>query len=71
MSAVIVVYILRLFTIQIIDTKYKNGADSNAFLKKTQFPPRGLLYDRKHKLLVYNKPAYDIASCVKFVIWIP
>jgi len=27
MSAVIVVYILRLFTIQIIDTKYKNGAD--------------------------------------------
>ena len=61
MSAVIVVYILRLFTIQIIDSKYKNGADSNAFLKKTQFPPRGLLYDRKHKLLVYNKPAYDIA----------
>ena len=61
MSAVIVVYILRLFTIQIIETKYKNGADSNAFLKKTQFPPRGLLYDRKHKLLVYNKPAYDIA----------
>jgi len=61
MSAVIVVYILRLFTIQIIDSKYKNGADSNAFLKKTQFPPRGLLYDRNHKLLVYNKPAYDIA----------
>ncbi|MDP4239286.1 MAG: penicillin-binding transpeptidase domain-containing protein [Bacteroidota bacterium] len=61
MSAVIVVYILRLFTIQIIDTKYKNGADSNAFLKKTQFPPRGLIYDRKHTLLVYNKPAYDIA----------
>ena len=61
MSAVIVVYILRLFTIQIIDTKYKNGADSNAFLKKTQYPSRGLIYDRKHKLLVYNKPAYDIA----------
>jgi penicillin-binding protein 2 len=49
MSAVIIVYILRLFTIQILDTRYKEGADSNAFLKKTQFPPRGLLYDRKHK----------------------
>jgi len=61
MSAVIVVYILRLFTIQIIESKYKNGADSNAFLRKTQFPSRGLLYDRNHKLLVYNKPAYDIA----------
>ena len=65
MSAVIVVYILRLFTIQIIDSKYKNGADSNAFLKKTQFPPRGLIYDRKHTLLVYNKPAYDIAMIMR------
>jgi len=67
MSAVIVVYILRLFTIQIIDSKYKNGADSNAFLKKTQFPPRGLIYDRKHTLLVYNKPAYDIAMIMREV----
>ncbi len=65
MSALIVVYILRLFTIQVIDTKYKNGADSNAFLKKTQFPPRGLIYDRKHTLLVYNKPAYDIALIMR------
>lgn len=61
MSAVIIVYVLRLFTIQILESRYKEGADSNAFLKKTQFPPRGLLYDRNHKLLVYNKPAYDIA----------
>jgi len=67
MSAVIVVYILRLFTIQIIETKYKTGADSNAFLKKTQFPPRGLIYDRKHTLLVYNKPAYDIALIMREV----
>jgi len=60
MSVVIVIYILRLFSIQIIESKYKEGAESNAFLKKTQFPPRGLIYDRKHTLLVYNKPAYDI-----------
>lgn len=67
MSAVIVVYILRLFTIQILDTRYKEGAESNAFLKKTQFPPRGLLYDRHHKLLVYNKPAYDVAMIMREV----
>ena len=67
MSAVIVLYILRLFTIQILDTRYKEGAESNAFLKKTQFPPRGLIYDRKHKLLVYNKPAYDIALIMREV----
>jgi len=65
MSAVIVVYILRLFTIQILETKYKAGADSNAFLRKTQFPSRGLIYDRKHTLLVYNKPAYDIALIMR------
>jgi penicillin-binding protein 2 len=67
MSAVIVVYILRLFTIQILDIKYKEGAESNAFLKKTLFPPRGLIYDRNHKLLVYNKPAYDIALIMREV----
>jgi penicillin-binding protein 2 len=65
MSAVILVYILRLFSIQIIESRYKEGADSNAFLKKTQFPPRGLIYDRNHTLLVYNKPAYDIALIMR------
>ena len=65
MSAVIVLYVLRLFTIQIIESKYKEGAESNAFLRKTQFPPRGLIYDRNHTLLVYNKPAYDIALIMR------
>jgi len=65
MSAVIIVYILRLFSIQIIESRYKEGADSNAFLKKTLYPPRGLIYDRNHTLLVYNKPAYDIALIMR------
>lgn len=65
MSAVIVVFVLRLFSIQILESKYKEGADSNAFLKKTQFPPRGLIYDRNHVLMVYNKPAYDIALIMR------
>jgi penicillin-binding protein 2 len=60
MSVIIGIYILRLFSLQIVESKYKEGADSNAFLKKTQYPPRGLIYDRNHTLLVYNKPAYDI-----------
>ncbi|MEI8084583.1 MAG: penicillin-binding transpeptidase domain-containing protein [Paludibacter sp.] len=65
MTAVIVMYVLRLFSIQIIESRYKEGAESNAFLKKTQFPPRGLIYDRNHTLLVYNKPAYDIALIMR------
>ena len=66
-TTMIVTYVLRLFYIQVIDPRYKEGADSNAFLKKTQFPPRGLIYDRNHKLLVYNKPAYDIAIILREV----
>lgn len=60
-TAIVVIFILRLFSLQILESKYKIGADSNAFLKKTIFPPRGLIYDRNDSLLVYNKPAYDIA----------
>jgi penicillin-binding protein 2 len=54
-----------LFVLQILETKYKEGAESNAFLNKTIYPPRGLLYDRNNKLLVYNKPAYDIALIMR------
>ncbi len=61
MIAIVVIYILRLFSLQILEDKYKKGAASNAFLNKTIFPPRGLIYDRNDSLLVYNKPAYDIA----------
>ncbi len=65
MSVVVGIFILRLFSLQIIETRYKEGADSNAFLKKTLFPPRGLIYDRNHTLLVYNKPAYDITLIIR------
>ena len=57
---IVVVYILRLFQLQITSDDYKKSADSNAFLKKIEYPARGGIYDRKGKLLVYNQPAYDI-----------
>ena len=57
---IVLVYILRLFTLQIINDEYKQHADSNAFLKKTQYPSRGVIYDRHDSLLVYNQPAYDV-----------
>ena len=56
-TVIVVIYIVRLFSLQIMDSSYKQGAESNAFLRKTIFPPRGLIYDRNNKLLVYNKPA--------------
>ncbi len=57
---IVLVYIIRLFTLQILSDDYKKNADSNAFLKKTEYPSRGLIYDRNGNLLVYNQPSYDI-----------
>ena len=58
--AIVLIYIFRLFILQIMSDDYKKNADSNAFLKKIQYPSRGAIYDRKGKLLVFNQPAYDI-----------
>ncbi|MCX6275471.1 MAG: penicillin-binding protein 2 [Bacteroidetes bacterium] len=54
------IFLIRLFTIQVIDDSYKASADDNAIRKVTEYPARGLIYDRKGKLLVYNEPVYDL-----------
>ena len=54
------IYIARLFNLQVSDDKYKAYADSNAFLKKTIYPSRGTIYDRTGKVVVFNQPAYDM-----------
>ncbi len=55
-----VIYLIRLFGLQISDSKYKDYADNNAFLRKTVYPSRGLIYDRNDSLVVFNQPAYDV-----------
>ena len=57
---IVIVYIIRLFTLQLMSDDYKKNADSNAFLKKIAYPSRGVIKDRHGKLLVYNQPSYDI-----------
>ena len=57
---VLAIYVSQLFNLQLLSEQYKSKADSNAFYKKTIYPARGLMYDRNGKLLVYNRPAYDI-----------
>ena len=57
---IVLIYIVRLFMLQIMSDDFRKSADSNAFQKKIEFPSRGVIYDRKGKLLVYNQPAYDI-----------
>ena len=55
-----VIYLLRLFGLQVLDTRYKDYADSNAFMRKAVYPSRGIIYDRNGRLVVYNQPAYDV-----------
>lgn len=55
-----IIYLWRLFGLQIQDDKYKDYADNNAFLRKTVYPSRGLIYDRNDSLVVFNQPAYDV-----------
>ena len=57
---IVLIYVFRLFDLQIMTDDYKKNADSNAFLNKIQYPSRGAIYDRNGKLLVFNQPAYDI-----------
>lgn len=54
------IFIIKLFFIQVQDESYKFSADSNTQRIMTQYPARGLIYDRKGKLLVSNQPVYDI-----------
>jgi len=51
---------IRLFHIQIIDSSYRMSASSNVLRHITEYPARGLIFDRNGKLLVHNTVAYDL-----------
>jgi penicillin-binding protein 2 len=55
-----VLFVFRLFFLQIIDDSYKLSASNNVLRYMTQYPARGLIYDRSGELLVYNEAAYDL-----------
>ncbi|MFA5328385.1 MAG: penicillin-binding protein 2 [Prolixibacteraceae bacterium] len=54
------IFLLRLFSLQITNETYKQFATRNVLRKVVNFPARGLIYDRNNKLMVYNKAAYDL-----------
>lgn len=66
-TLIVIIYLIRLFNLQIGDTKYKESAESNAFFRRVIYPSRGLIYDRNDKLVVFNKPAYEVMLIPKDV----
>ena len=57
---IVLIYVIRLFNLQIVDEKYKENALSNAFFRRITYPARGLIYDRNGNLIVFNQPSYDV-----------
>jgi penicillin-binding protein 2 len=58
--AVGLIFTARLFYVQILVDKYILSANNNVLRYITQYPARGLIYDRYGKLMVYNEAAYDL-----------
>lgn len=57
---VVVIFIARLFYIQVIDADYKQLANANVLRQVTVFPARGLVFDRNGKLIIDNQKEYDL-----------
>jgi len=63
MSLIVVaslILLIRLFVIQVVKDTYRLSADNNVLRYITQYPARGLIYDRNKNLMVYNQAAYDL-----------
>ncbi|MDE6648599.1 MAG: penicillin-binding protein 2 [Muribaculaceae bacterium] len=59
-TVIVIIFLIRLFNLQVSDGTYKENAESNAFFRKVLYPSRGLIYDRNGRLVVLNQPEYDV-----------
>ncbi|MFT3982136.1 MAG: penicillin-binding transpeptidase domain-containing protein [Ferruginibacter sp.] len=54
------VIIIRLFSLQVISSKYKIMADDQGVFRKVIYPDRGLVFDRHKKPILKNATIYDL-----------
>ncbi|MDN5350326.1 MAG: penicillin-binding protein 2 [Bacteroidales bacterium] len=59
-SAIALIFIIKLFFLQVVDHSYKLSSQNNVLRYITQYPARGKILDRNGKLLVYNEAAFDL-----------
>ncbi len=55
-----VIFIARLVVVQLLNDEYRLSAANNVLRYETQYPARGLVFDRNGQLLIYNEAAYDL-----------
>ncbi|RYF90519.1 MAG: penicillin-binding protein 2 [Chitinophagaceae bacterium] len=58
--SMIVIIIVRLFTLQVFSSKYKIMADDQGMFRKVVYPDRGIIYDRKNRPILRNTIIYDL-----------
>lgn len=55
-----VIIIARLFTLQVITSKYRIMADDQGKFRKVIYPDRGIVFDRNRKAILQNATIYDL-----------
>lgn len=65
--ATAVILLVRLFYLQIVNDKYLLSANNNVLRKILIYPARGVILDRKDRILVQNEPVYDVMVIPKEV----
>lgn len=56
----IIILIARLFSLQVVTSKYKILAEDQGTFRKVVYPDRGLIFDRKKKAILQNTIIYDL-----------
>ena len=59
------ILVIKAATIQLFNKNYLTAAQNTTISENILHPARGLIFDRDGKLLVVNKPAYDIKVIYK------
>lgn len=54
------IILIRLLFLQVFESKYKVMANDITIYRKVVYPPRGIIYDRKGKVMLYNQVVYDL-----------
>ncbi len=60
MLLIVIIFLSKLFYIQVVNDNYKFSANNNVLRYDVQQAVRGLIYDRDSNLIVANVPAYDL-----------
>ena len=58
------IYVFRLLQIQVLNDDYAIIAEKISLRRQTEYPQRGLIFDRNKNLIVYNDPVYYLMLSV-------